>query len=308
MKALVTGGAGFIGSHIVDRLVNDGHEVIVIDNESADSHEQFYYNDKAFYYKYDICDFELIKSLFHGVDIVFHLAAEARIQPSLLNPRLAVNVNTMGTLNVLQAAREANVDRVIYSSTSSAYGLANTPPCREDMKTDCLNPYSVSKVAGEQLCKMYYSLFGLKTITFRYFNVYGARQPLKGQYAPVIGLFMRQHAAGEPMTVVGNGTQRRDFTNVQDVVEANMCAALTTNQNAFGGLFNIGTGTNYNIIDLAQMISRTQERFVDGKELWTFIPPRLGEAHVSLADVSRAKTLLNWQAKITLPEWIMRNK
>ncbi len=225
MKYLVTGGAGFIGSNIVNSLVDAGHGVIVIDNESSDSHEYFHYNDRAKYYRHDICDYEKIKHLFENVDTVFHCAAEARIQPAIINPLKAVMTNSYGTCSVLQAARESGVRRVVYSSTSSAYGLVNQIPNVETQPDDCLNPYSVSKVSGEKLCKMYSDLFGLETVVFRYFNVYGENQPTKGQYAPVIGLFLKQRKNKEPLTIVPDGEQRRDFTHVSDVVSANVLAS-----------------------------------------------------------------------------------
>jgi UDP-glucose 4-epimerase len=199
MKSLVTGGAGFIGSHIVDKLITLGHEVVVIDNETSQVHDHFYYNEKAVYHKIDIADYDLTKDLYKGVDYVFHCAAESRIQPTILNPLGAVRTNTLGTATVLQCSREAEVKKVMYSSTSSGYGLKNEPPLSENMPDDCLNPYSVSKIAGEKLCSMYNKLFGLKTIIFRYFNVYGPREPMRGQYAPVIGIFRRQVAANDPI-------------------------------------------------------------------------------------------------------------
>jgi UDP-glucose 4-epimerase len=156
-KSLVTGGAGFIGSHIVDKLIELGHEVIVIDNESAESNEEFYWNDKAQNHKHDIRDYENTRPLYEGVDYVFHTAAEARIQPAILNPIEAVSINCVGTVTVLQCAREAGVKKVMYSSTSSGYGF-NEPPNDETQRDDCLNPYSVSKVSGEKLCSMYTSL------------------------------------------------------------------------------------------------------------------------------------------------------
>ena len=291
MKALVTGGAGFIGSNLVDALIEKGWDVIVIDNLSSDAHEQFYYHPQATYYEYDIRNFETIKPLFKGIDYVFHLAAEARIQPAIENPTHAVSVNVVGTCNVLQASREAGVKRVIYSSTSSAYGLKNTPPLKEDMPKDCLNPYSVSKTSGEELCKMYTELFGLQTITFRYFNVYGNRQPTKGQYAPVIGLFERQKENGELMTVVGDGMQTRDYTHVKDVVNVNLLA--TQCKEGFGEIFNIGTGISYSVLDLV--------KFVGGP--FTNIPPRPGESRHTQADNSKAKAILKWEPKLTLKEY-----
>ena len=294
MKYLVTGGAGFIGSHIVDRLVRDGHEVVVIDNEAADSNEKFYWNDSAKNYKYDIQDYESIKDLFTGVHTVFHLAAESRIQPAISNPIHAAQVNFVGTCTILQCAREAGCDRVVYSSTSSAYGLQNTPPLNEEMVPDCLNPYSVTKVGGEALCGMYNNLFGLKTIIFRYFNVYGDRQPLKGEYAPVIGLFLRQKEANNPMTIVGDGTQKRDFTFIDDVVEANICASHVQDAQAFGQIFNIGSGVNYSILELVNLIGGD----------YIHIDPRIGEAHISLANISKAVRLLNWEPKGNLKQWL----
>ena len=310
MKAIVTGGAGFIGSNLVDRLLSDGHEVIVIDNESSDANEQFYWNSAAKNYKYDILDYESTRPLYDGVDVVFHLAAEARIQPCIINPLKAVQVNALGTATVLQCAREAGVGRVIYSSTSASYGLKNTPPLKETMPTDCLNPYSVSKVSGEELCKMYTKLYGLETVIFRYFNVYGERQPIKGQYAPVIGIFLRQKKSGEPMTIVGDGNQRRDFTHVSDVVEANILASkmkspeytvedeIVYRKWDWGQIYNIGTGVNHSVNEICDMISGDRIN----------IPPRLGEARITLADNSKAKNQLGWIPKVRLEEWIANNK
>ncbi len=306
MKYIVTGGAGFIGSHIVDRLVSEGNEVVVIDDESSESHDQFYRNDSAKYYQYDIANHKpWLTTLFEGVDTVFHLAAESRIQPAILNPLKAVETNVMGTCSVLQAARENNVRRVVYSSTSSAYGF-NSIPNEETQNDDCLNPYSVSKVSGEKLCKMYYDLFGVETVTFRYFNVYGERQPLRGQYAPVIGKFLRQRKNNEPLTIVPDGEQRRDFTHVSDVVEANILASKVELNKLFdngdgdlrnigyGEVFNVGTGRNYSINEVADMIS-------DKK---VFIEKRPGEIRASLSNINKAKSVLNWQPKVKLTEWI----
>jgi len=294
MKAIVTGGAGFIGSNLVDKLLSLGYEVTVIDNESSDAHDQFYWNEKANNYILDICDYDNIKPLFKGVDLVFHIAAEARIQPTLFNPILAAKTNFLGTCTILQCAKEAGVKRVIYSSTSSAYGLANDTPNVETMQKDCLNPYSVTKVGGEELCKMYTDLFGLETVFFRYFNVYGERQPIKGQYAPVIGIFMRQRDNGEDMTIVGDGEQRRDFTHVSDIVEANVLAGDLSNKDIVGELFNIGTGENFSILEIKDFVG----------EKYVHIPPRKGEARITLASNKKAKKLLKWEPKVKLTEWI----
>lgn len=294
MKSLVTGGAGFIGSNLVDRLLELGHEVVVIDNEYSDAHDQFYWNDKAQNYKYDIRDYENTRPLYEGVDYVFHIAAEARIQPAIQNPIEAVSINSVGTCTVLQCAREAGVRRVMYSSTSSAYGT-NTTPNVETQPDDCLNPYSVSKVNGEKLCKMYTDLFGLPTICFRYFNVYGERQPLRGQYAPVIGIFMRQRDAGEPLTIVGDGEQRRDFTYVGDVVSANIMAAIANvESDKFGQVYNVGTGKNYSINEISEIFDHPT----------TNIPPRLGETRISLANNTKMKETFGWNPQMKLEDWI----
>ena len=296
-KSLVTGGAGFIGSNLVDHLLELGHEVVVIDNEYSDAHDQFYWNSNANNYNYDIRDYENTRPLYDDVDYVFHIAAEARIQPAVENPIQAVSINSVGTCTVLQCAREAGVKRVMYSSTSSAYGMNETPNV-ETQPDDCLNPYSVSKVNGEKLCTMYTNLFGLPTVIFRYFNVYGERQPLKGQYAPVIGIFLRQRDAGESLTIVGDGEQRRDFTHVSDVVNANVAAALTdVDTDVFGQVYNIGNGVNYSVNEIAEMIS----------ENTTYIPPRIGESRVTLANNSKMKETFGWEPKVNLSEWISNN-
>jgi len=300
-NVLVTGGCGFIGGHLVDELINRDINVLVVDNETASTSDKYHYNDGASYFKYDITDKKKLESVFRGsrfgtgnIDTVFHLAAKSRIPYSIEFPTETCSTNFMGTLNVLELSRAYGVERVLYSSTSSAYGLSNTPPLKESMNRDCLNPYSVSKVAGEDLCKMYNSLYDLKTITFRYFNIYGERQPLKGSYAPVIGIFYRQKKNGESMTIVGNGLQTRDFTHVQDVVQANMLAAETEDENVFGEVFNVGTGTNHSVLDIAKMIG--------GK--YTLTPPRQGEAQETLADITKIKQLLGFKPKIKLENWI----
>ena len=184
----------------------------------------------------------------------------------------------------------------MYSSTSAAYGR-NEPANIETQPDDCLNPYSVSKVSGEKLCRMYTELYGLPTVTFRYFNVYGERQPLKGQYAPVIGIFLRQRAAGEPLTIVGDGNQRRDFTYVGDVVNANILAATKeVDSEAFGQVYNIGTGNNYSINQIARMISNNTVN----------IAPRPGETRLSLANNQKFRKTFGWEPTMKLEEWICK--
>jgi UDP-glucose 4-epimerase len=294
MNCLVTGGAGFIGSNLVDKLLDLGHSVICIDNESAECHEQFYWNPKANNYKYDICDYDKIAHLFNGIDYVFHVASDARIQPAILNPRKSIESNAVGTANVIELARINKVKRFIYSSTSSAYGKKAILPNVETQASDPLTPYSAAKVFGENLARVYYNLYGLETISLRYFNVYGDRQPLKGQYAPVIGLFLKQYDEGKPLTVVGDGSQRRDFTHISDVVEANILASEASH--GFGEVYNIGYGSNYSIIDIANMISNDVK----------FIPSRIGEVQETLASNSKFKDLTGWIPKVSLMKWLQK--
>jgi len=294
---LVTGGAGFIGSNLVDELINLGHEVVVIDNESSDSHEEFFWNSKAVNYKFDIRDYENTRALYNNIDFVFHIAAESKIQSAINNPINAVSINSVGTATVLQCSKESGVKRVIYSSTSSGYGR-NPIPNIEIQPDDCLNPYAVSKVNGEKLCKMYTELFNLPTIIFRYFNVYGERQPAKGQYAPVIGLFIKQKNDKKALTIVGDGEQRRDFIHVSDVVRANILAATTdVLTESFGEVYNIGSGINYSVNQIAAMIS----------DNLVFIPSRLGESKETLSNTDKMKKTFGWSSKVNLEEWIKKN-
>ena len=296
MKSLVTGGAGFIGSNLVDELVKLGHDVIVIDNEYSDAHDHFYWNHSTINYKFDIRDYENTRPLYEGVDYVFHIAAEARIQPAILNPIGAVSINSVGTCTVLQCAREAGVKKLMYSSTSAGYGM-NSQPNVETQPDDCLNPYSVSKVNGEKLCKMYTDLFDLDTVIFRYFNAYGERQPIRGQYAPVLGIFLRQLAAGESLTIVGDGEQRRDFTYVKDIVNANIMAAISNaDKEAYGQVYNVGSGVNHSVNEVAAMISDDIK----------YIPPRLGEARISLANVDKIYNTFAWRPQQNLEEWVKK--
>ena len=293
IKSLVTGGAGFIGSHIVEKLLSLGHQVVCVDNEYSDN-ENFYWNINAINVKGDITDYKFMKNVFGGVDYVFHCAAEARIGPAIENPVNATNINVMGTCTVLQCAREAGVKRLMYSSTSSGYGN-NPSPNIETQPDDCLNPYSVSKVAGEKLCKMYTDLYRLPTVIFRYFNVYGERAPRKGQYAPVIGIFIRQKEAGEPLTIVGDGEQRRDFIYVKDVAKANIIAAIAdVDYDVYGQIYNIGSGNNLSVNEIAGFIS---DNIVN-------IPPRIGEVQNSLANIDKVYRTFSWKPETSVQEWI----
>jgi UDP-glucose 4-epimerase len=303
MKFLVTGGNGFIGSNVVDALIEAGHEVIVIDNLSSDAHDNFYYNEKArASFKFCITNIKMCHEIFEGFkpDYVFHFAAEARIQNCNLNPTKAYETNLMGTLNMLELSRNHKVKRFIFSSTSAIYGLKNSPfepnLLNEEMVPDCLNAYSLSKLSAEQACKMYSDLYGLSTVCLRYFNVYGPHQPKRGSYAPVIGIFSRQLKNNEKMTIVGDGNQTRDYVHVSDVVNANLLAALSE-IDLKGDVFNVGSGKSFSVLELAKMMQGE----------YTFLPERVGEARHTLADITKIKQYFEWEPKKSLKEY-MENK
>ena len=293
--SLVTGGAGFIGSNLVDYLLEQGHSVVCVDNESADN-DKFHWaleDGRAINVKADITNYKGMKNIMTGVDYVFHLAAESRLQPAIKNPVQAVQRNCVGTTVMLQCAREHGVKRFIYSSTSSGYG--NNPyPNVETQPDDSLNPYSASKVAAEKFCKMYTDLYGLETVVLRYFNVFGDRSPTRGQYAPVIGIFQRQRDAGEPLTIVGDGSQRRDFVHVKDVARANYMAATSPLDNHLGQVFNVGSGTCYTIQQIADSISTNQ----------TYIPERTGEMDTTFADITKIGEVIGWKPEIDVLKWL----
>jgi UDP-glucose 4-epimerase len=289
--SLVTGGCGFIGSHIVDRLVKEGHQVRVIDDLSATENEEFYYNEKAKYWKKDISKDDC-SDVFNNVSNVFHLAARSRIQPTVNSPGECFEVNVVGTQRVLEWSRINGIENFVYSSTSSLYGHQNQIPFNPNMPADCLNPYSMSKWMGEQICKLYDQLYDFNSTILRYFNVYGPREPIKGQYAPVIGLFKRQSREGLPMTIVGDGEQRRDFTYIDDIVEANVKSikksALETK------IYNVGTGKNYSINEITNMI---------GGEV-KIISDRPAEVRETLADIQTTVEDLSWHPRHSLEEMI----
>lgn len=292
-RVVVTGGCGFIGSHIVDRLVGEGYEVHVIDDLSAPENEEFYYNKDASYHELDIFrnDCQLV---FKNSKFVFHLAARSRIQPTIGSPNNCFEVNVVGTQRVLEWSRQNGVKKVIYSGTSSLYGHQNPIPFLPNMPTDCLNPYSMSKWMGEQICKLYSQNYGLSTDVLRYFNVYGPREPVKGQYAPVIGLFKRQCREGKPMTVVGDGEQRRDFTYIDDVVEANILSSKSKSKNSFN-IYNVGSGKNYSINEVARMIGKDVKK----------IDKRPAEVRETLADINLTTKDLGWKPTRSLEDMIL---
>lgn len=292
-KIIVTGGAGFIGSHLVDAFIKRGFEVLVIDNLSTGKKE--YVNSKAIFFEVDLRDLEKIRPIFKGVDFVFHLAALPRIPLSIERPIETNEINIKGTLNALQASREAGVKKFIYASSSSVYGNQTVLPMKEDAICQPLNPYALQKYVGELYCKIFSEIYKLPTVSLRYFNVYGPRQPEVGSYVPVIGIFLKQKQEGKPLTITGDGNQTRDFTHVLDVVEANILA-MESKKVGKGEVINIGTGKNYSINEIAKMIG--------GKT--TYIPPRPGEMRHTLADITLAKKLLGWEPKIKLEEGIKK--
>lgn len=323
-KVIVTGGAGFIGSNLVDALIGEGHLVTVIDNLFTGKKLQI--NKKAKFVRADICNLNKIKPYFKGADYVFHLAAIARIQPSIINPVPTMQDNVMGTLNVLLAARDAKVKRVVYSASSSSYGDQDTLPLHEEMTPRFKSPYSLSKYVGEELCRLFGNLYGLETVSLRYFNVYGPRQLLSGAYATVAGIFIKQMRSGKPLTIVGDGNIQRDFTHVSDVVKANMLAAQSKRVGK-GETLNIGTGKNYSINEVAAMILSLgnkpvfpQAKFaVSGSDQpqtvlasaiqnnrATYIPARPGETRKTLANNFKARDLLGWKPTVSLEEGLAK--
>ena len=293
MKYVITGGAGFIGSNLVERLVKEGNEVHVIDNFSFGKLENC--NKKAHYYNIDLSqksNFNQVKEVCKNADSVFHLACIARVQPSIKNPVEYEMNNTISTVNILKASVESNVRRFIYSSSSSVYGNQTNLPLKEDFKTNPLSPYGAQKLYGEILCKTFSKVYGLETVSLRYFNVYGEKQNIDGAYALVIGIFLNQRFNEKSLTVRGDGSQRRDFTYVGDVVRANILASKSEHVGS-GEIINIGNGKNKSINEIAS--------YVGGKI--KYIEPVL-EPFETLADNLKAKKLLNWEPKQDVKSWI----
>ena len=295
-KVIVTGGAGFIGSNLVDKLIEQGVEVTILDNLSTGKEENI--NPKAKFINCDISTASETDMLFYinGADVVFHLAALARVQPSIEDPQTFNKVNIEGTLNVLFAAYKAGVKRVVYSASSSCYGDATKFPTPEEHSTNPLSPYGLQKYVGEQYCKMFSEVYGLDTVSLRYFNVYGERMNLEGAYCLVLGIFAKQMLEGKPLTINNDGKQRRDFTYVGDVVEANILAA-THSEPLLGDVFNIGNGNNFSVNEVADMLGG--EKIYGNKVL---------EPFQTLADNSKALLKLNWDPKGDLHTWIKKYK
>jgi len=292
MKCLVTGGAGFIGSNLVDELINQGHDVVVADNLSTGKKENI--NEKANFVKYDITWDNGIHNIFKGVDVVFHTAALARVQPSIEDPIAYDEVNVGGTLKILKACVDFGVKRFIFSSSSSVYGDVEEKdlPTTEDKDLNPISPYALHKLIGEQYCKLFSEIYGLETACLRYFNVYGNRMSLDGAYKLVIPIFTEQRLNGESMTINGDGEQRRDFTYVDDVVDANIkCMDYPLELN--GDVFNIGHGDNRSVNEIADMIGG--ERVHKDPVI---------EPKATLADNSKAKKVLGFKPSMNIEDWI----
>jgi UDP-glucose 4-epimerase len=294
-NCLVTGAAGFIGSTIVDELINKGYKVIAIDNESANN-TKFYWNSMAENYKISILDYNSILPLFKNIDFVFHLAAESRIISAIERPAETYNVNVIGTHNVLQCAHIHRVKRVLFSSTSSVYGLNQYPNLETD-NDDCLNPYSISKLAAEKVCKLFINSYKLPITILRYFNVFGERAPTNGFYAPVTSIFLKQKKENSPLTVTGDGQNRRDFVYLKDVVKANLDFCFFEQKKSFSDIFNIGSSKNISILELAKLISNNIK----------FIPARIGEARATLADIKKINSAIGWLPSLSVEDWIKKH-
>ena len=297
MKCIVTGGAGFIGSNLTDRLIDGGHQVTIFDDLSTGFEENI--NPKATFYKVDISNMDdYYPFYFNDVDVIFHLACLARVQPSIENPMEYHNANVNGTLNLLEMARKFNIKRFVFSSSSSVYGDAEQVPTTEECKLNPISPYALHKYIGEEYCKLYSKLYGIETVSLRYFNVYGERQPTEGAYCLVMGVFAQQLLNGELMTINGDGEQRRDFTYVGDVVDANIkCATIKMKWD--GDIINIGAGDNRSVNQIADLLGGDNSRIHRD----SVVEPR-----VTKADNGKAQFLLNWKSTTTLEEWIPKWK
>lgn len=285
---IVTGGAGFIGSHLTDKLIADGHTVRVVDNLLLGKRE--FVNDAAEFHEVDIRDAQALQPIFDGADAVFHLAADPRLQVSIEQPLETHEVNVTGTLNVLEAARLAQVKKFVFTSTCALYNEAAPLPVSELASVLPKSPYGLHKLMGEQYTKLYSDLYGLSTVSLRYFNVYGPRKTADGGYPMVIPIFLKQRQDDEPMTVVGDGEATRDYVHISDIVRANILAWESDVSN--GDIFNIGVGRQTSVNDIASLIG--------GKTIT--LPPRIGELRFLEANNAKAKEVLGWEPTVVFED------
>ncbi len=293
-RALVTGGAGFIGSHLVERLVRDGHEVKVLDNFATGrmkNLEHIQGHARLRIEQGDVTDRQRVESLMEGTDWVFHLAALADIVPSIVKPLDYYQANVAGTATIVEAARQAGVERFLYAASSSCYGIPDVFPTSESADIRPQYPYALTKNLGEQLVLHWAQVYGLPTISLRLFNVYGPRTRTSGTYGAVFGVFLAQKLAGKPFTVVGDGTQSRDFTFVTDVVDAFVKTAESTVQ---GEIFNVGSGGTYSINQLVGLLDGAVE----------YMPKRPGEPDCTYADTQKIREVIGWSPTVSFQEGI----
>lgn len=291
MKALVTGGAGFIGSHIVDKLLQSDCEVIVIDDFSTGKEENLRYHKNLQIVKKSIC--EDLSNYFANIDVVFHLAAIPQVQFSIENPIKTHEVNVNGTLNVLESSRKAGVKRFIFSSSSAVYGDQPRLPLEENMTPNPLSPYAAHKLIGEYYCGLYTKIYGMECVSLRYFNVFGPRQNPNGNYACLIPKFITLINEDKIPVINGDGEQTRDFIYIDDVVDANIKAASTNNRECFGHVFNIGSGEKFSVNQIAGIILD-----LSGKKIKAEHGPSMIEPKNTLANINKAKKLLDWKPKV----------
>ena len=292
--AVVTGGAGFIGSHLVEILIERGYEVRVVDNLVASKREQV--PEGSIFFKADIRDCDALKGIFSDADVVFHLAALPRVEYTIQNPIETHEVNVTGTLNVLDTAKSSGVDRVVLASSAAIYGDNQECPLNEDSVPTPLSPYALHKHVGEQYLALFSKIYGLSTVSLRFFNVYGSRLDPDGPYALVIGRFLKLMSDNKPLTITGDGKQTRDFIHVRDIVDALITSAESENVGK-GEVINIGTGHETSVNELADLFGGEK----------TYVPARI-EPRASSADIKKAKKLLNWEPRILLKEGIVELK
>jgi UDP-glucose 4-epimerase len=300
VRALVTGGGGFIGSHLVRGLLDQGHDVRVLDNFSTGNRANLAGLDIEVV-EGELRSYERVHNAVRGTDVVFHLGALGSVPRSVQDPLTSSAVNVEGTLNVLLAARDEGVRRVVYSSSSSVYGPRRTLPVAEDLPPDPISPYGVAKLAAERYCVSFSRVYeSFETVVVRYFNVFGPRQSPFSQYAAVIPLFVTAIAAGEPITIYGDGEQRRDFTYVANVVDATIRAAEA--EGASGRIFNVAASAPATVNEVATAIGEVLDRPVEK----TFAPPRVGDIRDSWADISAAREVLGWEPTVGLEDGLRR--
>jgi UDP-glucose 4-epimerase len=291
-STLITGGAGFIGSHLVDALIEKGNDIIVLDNFSTGRPQNLkHVSDKIQLIECDLSQPGKWQKLFDDVDYVFHLAALADIVPSIEKPDVYYQSNVNGTFNVIEACRMYNVRKIVYSASSSCYGIPDEYPTKETAEIRPQYPYALTKNLGEQLIMHWGQLYEISAVSLRFFNVYGPRSRTSGTYGAVFGVFLAQKLAGKPYTIVGDGKQTRDFTFVSDIVAAIVAAAES---DVSGEIINIGSDNTYSVNQLVELL---------GGDV-VHIPKRPGEPDCTWADISKAKKLLNWQPKVGLEEGV----